>query len=80
MLFIEAIDVWDPERRLGFSIRAQADQIPPTTCDEHVTVGGQFFDVLHGEYMLEPLSHGTTRLHLTSFSRVSTDFNWYAHL
>jgi len=80
VLFIETIDVWDPERRLGFSIRAQADQIPPTTFDEHVTVGGRYFDVLHGEYMLEPLPNGRTRLHLTSRSRVSTDFNWYAHL
>jgi hypothetical protein len=80
VLFIETIDVWDPERRMGFSIRAQADQIPPTTFDEHVTVGGEYFDVLHGEYMLEPLSNGRTRLHLTSQSRVSTDFNWYAHL
>jgi hypothetical protein len=80
VLFIETIDAWDPDRRLGFSIRAQADQIPPTTLDEHVTVGGRYFDVLHGEYMLEPLSNGRTRLHLTSRSRVSTDFNWYAHL
>jgi hypothetical protein len=80
VLFIETIDVWDPERRLGFSIRAQTDQIPKTTLDEHVTVGGKFFDVLHGEYRLEPLPNGRTRLHLTSQSRVSTDFNWYAHL
>ena len=80
VLFIETIDVWEPQQRLGFSIRAQADQIPPTTFDEHVTVGGKFFDVLHGEYMLEPLANGRTRLHLTSQSRVSTDFNWYAHL
>jgi hypothetical protein len=48
--------------------------------DQHVTVGGEFFDVLHGEYLLEPSSNGGTRLHLTSLSRVSTDFNWYAHL
>jgi len=80
VLFIETIDVWDSERRLGFSIRAQTDQIPKTTFDEHVTVGGEFFDVLHGEYMLQPLPNGRTRLHLTSQSRVSTDFNWYAHL
>lgn len=78
VLFIETIDVWEPDRRLGFSIRA--DQIPPTTLDEHVTVGGKFFDVLYGEYYLEPLPNGETRLHLLSRHRVSTDFNWYAHL
>lgn len=80
VLFIETIDTWEPEHRLGFSIRAQADQIPKTTLDEHVTIGGQFFDVLHGEYVLEPLAGGVTRLHLISRHRVSTDFNWYAHL
>jgi hypothetical protein len=80
ILFIETIDVWEPRRRLGFSIRSQADEIPKTTLDEHVTVGGRFFDVLHGEYILEPLPNGATRLHLVSRHRVSTDFNWYAHL
>lgn len=78
VLFLETIDEWDPGRRLGFSIRAQP--IPPTTLDEHVTVGGKFFDVLYGEYVLEPLATGETRLHLLSRHRVSTDFNWYAHL
>lgn len=80
VLFIETIDVWEPERRLGFSIRAETEQIPPTTLDEHVRVGGRFFDVLYGEYRLEPLPNGGTRLHLLSRHRVSTDFNWYAHL
>ena len=80
VLFVETIDTWEPQSRLGFSIRAQTDQIPPTTLDEHVTVGGKFFDVLHGEYVLEPLANGSTRLHLLSRHRVSTDFNWYAHL
>ncbi|MFZ0957025.1 MAG: hypothetical protein WAN60_11835 [Candidatus Sulfotelmatobacter sp.] len=78
--FIETVDAWEPERQLGFSIRAQTEQIPPTTFDEHVTVGGKFFDVLHGEYTLESLPGGGTRLHLVSRHRVSTDFNWYAHL
>ena len=80
VLFIENIDVWQPERRLAFSIHPQTAQIPPTTLDEHVTVGGPFFDVLRGENTLEPLSNGKIRLHLSSQERVSTDFDWYAHL
>jgi len=80
VLFIETIDLWQPQRRLAFSIKAQTGQIPATTLDEHVTVGGAFFDVLRGEYRLEPLPNGRTRLHLESQHRVSTDFNWYAHL
>jgi len=78
LLFIETVDVWEPGQRLGFSISA-AD-VPPTTLDEHVRVGGAYFDVLHGEYRLEPLGNGVTRLHLSSRHRLSTDFNWYAHL
>jgi hypothetical protein len=80
ILFVETIDVWEPLHRLAFSIRAQTDQIPRTTLDEHVTIGGPYFDVLRGEYALEPLPNGSTRLHLLSQHRVSTDFNWYARL
>jgi hypothetical protein len=80
VLFIETVDDWDPERRLGFLIRADAKNIPPSTLDEHVTVGGPYFDVLHGEYLLEPGDDGNTRLRLISQHRVSTDFNWYAEL
>jgi len=76
--FIETVDVWEPEQRLGFSISAES--VPATTLDEHVRVGGPYFDVLHGEYRLESLGNGVTRLHLSSRHRLSTDFNWYAHL
>src|SRR4051812_39324724 len=80
VLFIETVDVWEPQQRLSFSIHPEAAQIPNTTLDEHVTVGGPYFDVLRGEYRIEPLADGRVRLHLTSWQRVSTDFNWYAHL
>jgi hypothetical protein len=80
VVFIETIDEWDPERRLGFSIHPDTKNIPRSTLDEHVTVGGSYFDVLHGEYILEPGSTGETRLRLISRHRVSTDFNWYARL
>ena len=80
VLFIETVDVWEPQHRLAFSIRPQTAAIPPTTFDEHVTVGGPFFDVLRGEYSLEPLPGGITRIHLSSRHRLSTDFNWYARL
>jgi hypothetical protein len=80
VLFVETIDVWQAEQRLAFSIQAQTDKIPATTLDEHVRVGGPFFDVLHGEYRLEPLSNGVVRLHLSSQQRLSTDFNWYARI
>jgi hypothetical protein len=80
LVFQETIDVWEPGQRLAFTIATDADKIPPTTLDEHVRIGGPYFDVLRGEYRLEKVSKNVTRLHLSSQHRLSTDFNWYAHL
>jgi hypothetical protein len=78
VLFIETITHWDEERRLRFTIDPQTDSIPPTTLDRHVTIGGRYFDVLTGEYTLEPRPDGLVLLHLASELRVSTHFNLYA--
>lgn len=80
LLFIETVTAWEPNQRLAFTIKADSANIPPTTLDEHVTIGGRYFDVLDGEYSLEPLPNGDTMLHLTSHQRLSTDFNGYAGL
>lgn len=78
MVFRETVDVWEPRQRLAFTI--SGENIPPATLDEHVRIGGPYFDVLRGEYRLEKLGPNRIRLHLTSEQRLSTDFNWYAHL
>jgi hypothetical protein len=78
--FTETIYLWRPHEELAFNIRANGDDIPPTTLDEHVKVGGRYFDVLDGDYRLEPLSNGDTLLHLASRERISTHFNPYAGL
>jgi hypothetical protein len=80
LLFIETVTGWQPEHRLAFSIKADTADIPPTTLDEHVSIGGRYFDVLDGEYRIEPLTNGDTLLHLTSHQRLSTNFNVYAGL
>lgn len=78
LIFTETVDRWDDLQDLRFSIRANTNSIPPTTLDEHVKVGGRYFDVLEGEYRLERLDDGDTLLHLSSKERVSTHFNPYA--
>jgi hypothetical protein len=80
VLFIERITEWDELRRLSFDIQADTANIPPTTFDEHVTIGGPYFDVLRGTYWLEPLGENRVRLHLSSDQRLSTGFNFYSHL
>lgn len=78
--FVETVTNWEPRKRLAFTIKADTEHIPPTTLDEHVTIGGRYFDVLDGEYRIEPLKDGDTLLHLQSRQRLSTDFNVYAGL
>jgi hypothetical protein len=77
LVFTETVNRWEPEQDLRFSIHANTDSIPPATLDEHVTVGGAFFDVLDGEYRLEQRPDGVL-LHLSSRERLSTHFNPYA--
>lgn len=76
--FFETVDRWEPGRALAFSIASDPDSIPQTTLDEHVTVGGPFFDVLRGSYEIEPLAPGRVRLRLVSRYRLTTPFNFYS--
>ena len=80
VLFIETITEWVTDQRLAFSIHADPKNIPSTTFDEHVTIGGPYFDVLDGTYRIEDLGNGVMRLHLASRQRLSTRFNFYSHL
>lgn len=80
VLFLERITEWQEPERISFSIQADTENIPPDTFDEHVTVGGPYFDVLHGTYRIQTLGPGHVILHLSSDQRLSTRFNFYSHL
>lgn len=76
--FEETITEWEGERRLGFDIAVDPDSIRSDVLDEHVRVGGPYFDVLHGGFVLERAAGGRTRLVLSSRHRLSTRLNAYA--
>jgi hypothetical protein len=76
--FYEEVTVWQPPVRLAFTIRADPAFIPRTAFDEHIIVGGRFYDVLDGTYSIEPCDQGSCLLHLASTHRLSTVFNRYA--
>jgi len=78
LIFDEKVISYDHLRHMKFSIRANTYNIPSTTFDEHVLIGGEFFDVLEGTYDLEKLSEGKYRLHLYSEFKMTTSFNFYA--
>ncbi|HET7228811.1 MAG TPA: hypothetical protein VFJ16_02280 [Longimicrobium sp.] len=80
VVFIETVTTWRPDSLLSFTIHADPSTIPPTALDEHVTIGGEHFDVLDGTYAIEPVAPGEVILHLSSTHRLSTRFNFYASL
>jgi hypothetical protein len=57
--------------------RFYPDSFPPGSFDEHVVMGGPYFDIGEVEYTLTPEGAGT-RLSVSMHYRVSTRFNWYA--
>ncbi len=74
LTFVETVDVWEPQERLGFSIRVNNGAILPAPLSQ---IGGQYLDILRGSYRMEPLGDGQIRLHLSSEHRLTTRFNQY---
>ena len=75
--FDEPILDWDENRYIRWRYVFAADSIPPGALDEHVAVGGRYFDLIDTSYTLDPEGDGT-RLSIHVTYRVSTGFNWYA--
>ena len=78
LFFSETVTEMIPFKVLAFTIRADPNSIPPKALDEHVMVGGKYFDVLVGKYEIEKLENNRICLHLTSQFRLSTMFNFYS--
>lgn len=78
LVFHETVSEYIHQQKMVFSIKAYPHEIPSTTMDEHVVIGGAYFDVLNGTYELEKLTDTTHRLHLYSHFELNTTFNFYA--
>lgn len=78
LVFHETVLSYADKQKMVFSIKANPYDIPSTTMDEHVVIGGDYFDVLNGTYELEKLAEGRYRLHLYSHFKLTTTFNFYA--
>ena len=78
LVFHETVTEYKDNELMVFNIKAYPHEIPSTTLDEHVVIGGNYFDVLHGKYELEDLGNGIHRLHLSSNFEMKTTFNFYA--
>lgn len=78
--FEEVITAWDEYHGFSYDIHVDPQSIPPTTLDEHVMIGGRYFDVLHGSYTIEEVSQTSNRVTLSCTYRVTTNLNFYSEI
>ena len=78
LTFHEKVLSYEDKKKMNFSIKAFPYEIPSTTMDEHVVIGGDYFDVLDGTYELQKLNDTTYKLNLYSHFKLMTNFNFYA--
>ncbi len=75
--FDQVATVWQPNRRVIWSYRFNKESFPPQAIDDHVRIGGEYFDLIDTEYSLTTTGE-QTQLRIRMSFRVSTRFNWYA--
>jgi hypothetical protein len=75
--FDQVATEWRPFERVTWRHEFSADSFPAGALDDHVRIGGDYFDVGETTYSLWPEGAGT-RLSVRMRYRVSTNFNWYA--
>ena len=80
LIFYEQVIAYQPYKLMVFTIHANPYEIPSTTMDKHIIVGGDFFDVLNGTYQLEAQGNGSYKLHLYSNYKLHTTVNFYADI
>lgn len=67
-----------PNRQLRWQFVFYPHSVPPKTLDDHVTINGEHFKLLQGQYDLEPIDNDHTKLTFTVTYRISTNMNFYA--
>lgn len=75
--FDEPITDWQPERYMRWTYRFHPTSFPPHALDDHVMIGGHYFDLHDTSFTLTPVPEGT-RLDINAHYRVSTQFNFYS--
>jgi len=78
--FEEKITSWDEGKGFTYDINVDPHSISPKTLDEHVMIGGRYFDVLKGGYKIDSLTPQKFVVTLSCTYRVTTNLNWYSKL
>jgi hypothetical protein len=75
--FQEVINQWQEGKGFAYDIKVDPKSIPPTTLDQHVMIGGKYFDMVNGSYLITPLSAEKSRVTLQCKYRITTNLNFY---
>lgn len=77
--FEEVVTDWQQDRRLAWDFRFTQDSIPDRV-EAHIDVDSAYLKIASGDYVLEALPEGRTRLTLTTRYRMATPINAYCKL
>lgn len=76
--FDELIQDWQPGHYVRWTYRFAPDSFPRDALDDHVVIGGHYFDVIDTSFTLVP-DGDATRVSTQVHYRISTQFNFYAN-
>lgn len=77
--FQEVVTDWQQDRRLAWDFRFGPESIPDRV-EAHIDVNSRYLKISHGDYVLEPLANGRTRLTLTTHYQMATPINAYCRM
>ena len=78
--FQEKITQSNAPTQLAWTYVFTPQSFPKGSLDDHLKIGGQYFNLLTTDYQLEAVSPTQTRMTLSIDYRLSTEVNWYADL
>ena len=78
ILFEEKIKSWNEGYGFTYDINVDPNSIPPSTLDEHVMIGGRYFDVIEGGYKIKNTGFNTNLVTLSCTYRITTNLNFYS--
>lgn len=76
--FDQIASEWKTNEFVHWQYQFYEDSFPANALDEHVKIGGAYFDLIDTRYTLKRISSQATELKISMQYRVSTGFNWYA--
>ena len=78
--FEEIIQDWQPDQFVRWTYRFSPDSFPRRALDDHVVIGGHYFDLIDTAFVLQPAGDGgSTRVTTLVRYRIATQFNFYAN-